>query len=365
LVLFLLRFPMRAQDHVDYKFEYYREEADRITVNTHTAFAEVGLTGDLTLKGRFVYDGISGATPNGGPPPEGSDQVPLEHLSDVRRAFALELGWRLGAHTLLPQFAYSIENDYESFSPALNYTLDLNEKNTTLTLGVVHNFDRVLSASARWESKDETDFLAGLTQVLSRTTLLTVNLTFGVADGYLSDPYKRVRFDGNPDPESLAPEKRPDDKTREVGLVALNQFVPALNGSAEVTYRIGHDSFGVFSHTAGVQWFQNAGSRVVVAPLFRYYTQTAADFYVLRLPGDPFDPESFPDVVIPPHYSADYRLSELESLTYGLTVTVKVASRFTLDLGYKRYEMHGRDGVTPASSYPAANIWTIGLRARF
>jgi hypothetical protein len=54
----------------------------------------------------------------------------------------------------------------------------------------------------------------------------------------------------------------------------------------------------------------------------------------------------------------------MESFTYGVTVTVKVARRFTLDLGYKRYSMQGTDGVTPGSSYPSANIWTIGFRAR-
>ena len=38
------------------------------------------------------------------------------------------------------------------------------------------------------------------------------------------------------------------------------------------------------------------------------------------------------------------------------------AFELQLELAYDRYEMRGRDGVTPQSAYPTANIYTAGAR---
>ena len=57
---------------------------------------------------------------------------------------------------------------------------------------------------------------------------------------------------------------------------------------------------------------------MVVSPSARYYYQTAADFYAIQFPGDPINN---PDRV-PHFYSADYRLSEMETFTLGLEATV-------------------------------------------
>src|SRR5437879_1749007 len=77
--------PARGEDHTDYKYETYAEENGRILIRTHSALLEHTLAPWLALKGTFVYDGISGATPTGAPPPPGSSQVPLAEMKDIRR----------------------------------------------------------------------------------------------------------------------------------------------------------------------------------------------------------------------------------------------------------------------------------------
>lgn len=359
-----------AENHADYKFELYAEEADRMLIRTHSALVEQTLTSWLALKGSFVYDGISGATPTGGPPPAGSSQVPLAEIEDIRWAFAVEPILTFGRHTIRPQFAYSIEHDYESIAPSLNYLLDFNQKNTTLALGVAHNFDRLTHGLFLTEPQERntTDGLLGVTQVLTPTTLFNVTLTLGTASGYLSDPYKGFWFTQYcptcPEP-FLFPEKRPGHRTKQIISATLNQAVEPLRGSAELTYRFYHDSFGLAGHSVTLEWFQNLGRYVVLAPLFRYYEQSAADFYLLSFPADPADPDNPNNALIPQSYSADYRLSALRSLTYGVSATMKVRKWLFLDLGYKYYNMVGLDGVTAASNYPRANIYTVGLRLFF
>lgn len=360
--------PVRAdtEDHADYRFEYYAEENGRTLVRTHAAAFEAGLTDSIALKGEFVHDAISGATPIGGPPPEGSDQVPLVELRDVRNAGNLELDWRRGDHVIKPLFAYSLESDYESISPALNWEINFNRKNTTLLLGVAGNWDSIFAPTLkpRTEHRRTADFIAGISQVLSPNTVVSLNLTLGTAAGYLSDPYKRVRFDLAPD-GVLELEKRPGHRTRQVVDLTLRQFVEPLSGNAEIGYRLYHDSFGIVSHTAAVTWFQQLGRKVVVSPLFRYYRQSSADFFAAQFAGDPTNPDLALEFPVPAAYSSDYRLSRLHTLTYGLGFHWTISRRFALDASYKRYEMIGDDSSVAASNFPVANIISVGLRAGF
>lgn len=358
---------VRSEDHFDYKFEDYGEEHGRMQVHTHSAMVEQGIAPWLSLKGEWVYDGISGATPTGAPPPKGSSQVPTLEIEDIRCAGIFEPGISWGRHTTTPQFAYSLERDYESMGLSLANSTAFNQKNTVLVVGVAHEFDTIMPKfwGGRKEHKDTTDLLIGVTQVLDSRTLLNADITLGTASGYLADPYKGVRFDGYPDPNTLFDERRPGHRTKQAACVALTHYLTPARASAELAYRFYHDSFGIFSHTASLTWFQKIGQSVVISPLFRFYDQTAAGFYHVRLSGDPSDPEAFPGVVTPQFYSADYRLAALYSYTYGLSVTVKVRKWLSLDAAYKRYEMHGHDPLTSVSNFPTANIYTAGLRLWF
>jgi hypothetical protein len=366
-----------GEDHVDYRFEYYKEESDRIDVWTHSGLFETKLTSWLSLKGEVVYDAISGASPTGSPPPstisfvppeEGGptgpfrNTVPIAPLEDVRYAGSFSAVFSFGPHRLTPQFSYSEENDYISYSGALNYSVDLNQKNTTLNAGWAHSSDTVLPNGflSQESDKDVDDFLIGVSQLLGPKTVLAVNFTYSHARGYLDDQYKGVLFDnfpqGDPDSPALAPEQRPDRRHRYIIYGAITQHLTPLAASVEGSYRFFHDSYGVDAHTIGLAWHQKIGNHLIVSPVFRYYRQSAASFYVTRLPD--FSTR-------PAHYSADYRLSELESITYGVLVHARVTDWLGFDLGYRRYEMRGLNHITSQSAYPVANIFTIGARIWF
>lgn len=366
-----------GEDHVAYRFEYYAEEKDRIRVSTHSALFEKKLTSWLSVKGEVVYDAISGASPTGSPPPstimfvppdEGGpsgpfkNTVPTVSLEDIRRAGSFASVFSFGPHRLAPQFSYSEENDYISYGGALNYSVDLNQKNTTLNLGWSHNWDTILPMGfLREESdKDVDDFLIGVNQLLGPKTVLTVNFTYGRGRGYLNDQYKGVLFEnfpqGDPDFPALAAEQRPDERHRYIVYASLTHHLTPLNASVEGSYRYFHDSYGVDAHTIGLAWHQKIGKRVVISPVFRYYRQSAANFYVTRLPDYSTRPA---------YYSADYRLSEAETFTYGVVLHARAADWLGFDLGYRRYEMRGLDHITSKSAYPVANIFTIGARIWF
>jgi hypothetical protein len=63
-----------------------------------------------------------------------------------------------------------------------------------------------------------------------------------------------------------------------------------------------------------------------------------------------------------PYYSSDFRLSAEDSTSFGLKATWKATERIHLDASCERYALSGRDGVTPRSAYPTANITTLGMK---
>ncbi len=255
----------------------------------------------------------------------------------------------------------SKESDYHSYGFALNYAALLNKKNTTLNAGWSHDSDRVRDDVAIWEGKVSDDFLIGVNQLLTPKSYITFNFTYGQEYGYLADPYRGVMAlqnfpQENPSDASLIPEKRPRWRNKEIFYTSYNLFIDPLDGSAEVGYRFFHDSYGIFGQTFETAWHQKIGRSLVLTPAFRYYYQTAANFYYILVPD-------FNN--LPSSYSADYRLSELQSFNMSIALSYRVQKHFSIDLGYSRYIMQGLDGATSQSAYPSANVYTIGGRIWF
>ena len=375
-----------AEDHADYRFELYQEDNNRITVTTHSALFDLTISPHLQLNGEYVADSISGATPTGAAPPNqyhylsdadlglppgtlppgtitgntNSSAVPLTQMHDFRQSASLQGTISFGRHHFTPQLSYSEESDYVSIGTALNYSLDLNEKNTTLNLGWSRSTDRAIDDLGKWRDKISDDFLIGFNQLLGPKTFLTFNFTYGHSDGYLNDPYRIIVAANAPQTDANNPsgiyERRPSQRDKFIAYTSLTQFITPLHGSLEGSYRLYHDTFGVTAHTVSLAWYQKIGESLVLSPSFRYSRQSAADFYY----------EILPDINnVPKYFSPDYRLSEYQTFTYGLTLNWKVQKWLSIDAGYKRYIMEGLDNVTSKAAYPSANVFTVGARIWF
>ena len=350
---------LRAEDQVDYRYEYYKEDNNRMTIQTHSVYFEQKATDTITAKGELVYDGISGATPTGTHDLAG--KVLTTQVNDIRRSLSLQTDCRLGSQTVTPGFAYSKESDYQSYGVSLNDAIDFNEKNTTLQFGVSQNFDNVRNGPTEkiWSDKYSTEGMVGITQLLSPKTTLNAAFTFGNDSGYLSDPYRFAQYLPNTPgwPAGFfigVPERRPAHRNKEIVYTSLTHYFDKVNASLEGSYRFYHDSYGVVANTVGLTWHQWLGKHFIAEPFIRLYEQSAADFYQVTFNG-PFttNPSGF--------HSSDYRLSEFYSTDVGTQFTAVVNNHIHIVAGYHRYEMHGMDGQTSSEMYPKANVYTVGV----
>ena len=279
---------------------------------------------------RLVIDVLTGATPNGahavseanGAPqtfttPSGNGsytaeagETPLDSsFMDTRVAAGAD--WTLPVNRLSRVklgLNASTEYDYLSLGVSGSYIRDLNNKNTTLTASLAFNNDTYtpeggipialspmrlqgegLNREGSSDTQTITDFLIGITQVVSRHTLLELNYSYGVSDGYLTNPFKIVSVvEANgklADSGEFAPgagnlpyvyENRPDSRQRN------NLFFRVAHHLTEdvihFSYRYFWDDWGISSNTFDLKYRYQMG-RSYLQPHVRYYMQEAADFY--------------------------------------------------------------------------------------
>lgn len=359
----------RAENSLTYKYENYQESGGRIGVQTQGAYLEQELGSDTKVRVQGILDAITGATPNGQPAPAGSDQVPLTIMHERRKAWNAEVWRQLPRVAVSFGFGNSRESDYVSNGWSFNTVTDFNQKNTLLLAGIAGTDDKIkvyYSSVAPRLRKHTNDVILGVTQLLDPQTSVTFNVTWGMQRGYLSDPYKLVEKDTELLPGIVLPqtyaERRPGYRDKWVALTELNHAFPKLNGTVDATYRYYHDTFGTNAHTIDLAWFQQLGHGLILRPSFRFYDQSAASFYYYNLNTTAIVPTDGPPRRTEPFYSSDYRLSALRSYTYGAKLIWNATSALQLDVALEEYEMHGRDGVTPASAYPKARVVTAGAK---
>lgn len=356
----------QAESVAAYKFQDYQESGERIKVQAQSAYLEQTLGTEARLKFTGIIDAITGATPTGQPAATPGGAVPLTNIDDRRKAWTLDVSRQFGRVNLALGAANSRESDYVSTGFSLNTLTDFNQKNTTLLVGLAGTQDevKVFFQPARAD-KRTLDAIVGITQLLDAKTTVQLNFSYGRATGFLSDPYKLIQKRTELLPGLFLPltfgENRPDERDKWIAYAGYNHSFERLHGAVEASYRLYHDSFGITSHTVALGWFQQLGSQVIVSPTLRFYEQSAADFYHVSLDGSTITPGNKPNPN-GPFFSADYRLTKLHTLTYGVKLVWTPNKTCQFDVAWERYDMKGRDGITSASAYPQANIVTAGLR---
>jgi hypothetical protein len=368
LLVLLGRPAARAEDFLDYKYLDYAETGGRIGVRTQVLDAGQDLGIDTHLGLVLTNDAIAGASPTGLPAPAGSGQVPLAQLSDHRKEWEGDLARQMGPLNVAVSASESREHDYVSRGWSLNSLADFNRQNTTLLAGVGGHDDDVesfYSFARPYLPRHAFSAVLGVKQLLDPLTSVTLNVTWGRETGYLDDQYKLVLKTLQLVPGSFFPtafhENLPGSHGFAAVFASVDRAFPGARAALEASYRFYGDTYGVAASTAEVSWQQKLGGRFTLAPDLRLHEQGAARFYYYNLDATAITPTQAPSPG-GPNYSSDYRLSSLWTATCGLKLTCKVSDRIRADLAYDRYAMHGRDGVTPASAYPAANILSAGAR---
>ncbi|MES0328211.1 MAG: DUF3570 domain-containing protein, partial [Gammaproteobacteria bacterium] len=210
------------------------------------------------------------------------------------------------------------------------------------------------------ETKTITDFMIGVTQVVDRKTIVQLNLSLGIVDGYQNDPYKIVTVVADPatglplvagesvffDAAGRLPyvyEKRPD--SRQKNTVFFKAVHHLEEDVINASYRYYSDDWGVKSHALDMKYrYELAAS--YLQPHVRYYSQSAADFYTHNLVlGTDIDAVS--GNVSIDYASHDYRLAESQTMTLGLKYGMPVGENSEFSVRSEIITQTINDGTVP------------------
>jgi hypothetical protein len=298
---------------------------DRIRVHAPSLSIMAPVAGVWSISGSVVTDDVSGASPRYHTAVSGASR-----MSDERKAGDVALTRYLDRGSVTVGAAYSTEHDYVSRSLSLQGSLESENHNTTWSAGIGHSDDHIdpVNHIVTNERKRTTNFLLGVTQVLTANDVAQLTLSYNDGNGYFSDPYKT--FDN-----------RPRTRSESTLLARWNHHIDATGGTSRLSYRYYRDSFGVRGHTLGEEYVQPLSDGWSMTPEVRLYTQSAASFY--------YDPvyDSKLGAPFPPGYngtgymSADQRLSGFGALTLALKASKQIDALWSVDVKVSAYEQRG------------------------
>jgi hypothetical protein len=272
----------------------------------------------------------------------------------------------------------STENDYFSGNLAFSGQRSYNDQNTTLSLAMGFSWDTITPTdqdihplpmndpSCNGPSCEKKTFALdfSFSQLLYRNATGMFSISYKKSDGFLSDPYKLVYI---PDPLGgfqKVNDKRPQMRDQLTLMGRYRHHIPALNASVHGDISYHWDDWGIDGLSLEASWYQTFFDIWQIIPMFRYYSQSQADFY-----GPVFRTE------IPEFRSSDYRLSPYGAMSVGLRTQVMIRSwpwkttDLALSLAYQRYMANASwalgNVVNPNPALVSYHLATFGLGGRF
>ena len=338
----------QAQSNLDFRYLYYQESNGRTKVlnpwlNLHQDFGLKGGTLSLLLG----YDTISGASPTGGYPTadaittasgvaSSNSSIPLVAYQDTRKSGTLGYARKFGAHLPSIDISYSKENDYLARSAGLSDAWTLAHGRGTLHFGASVSRDVVTPVTTHVDLDKKSQAVAlGFSWIVGERDLLDVSGSLTKLSGYLTDPYKIV-----PVGTGTLPELRPDARSRRAIVFKYGHYFADADGALKLGYRYYWDDWSIGAHTIDLLYDKRAGTKWIVSPLLRLYTQNHASFFSYQFAA----PQTY--------MSSDYRLSAFDSILGGLTVSYDIRRDLVLSLGATYQYQYGRDRVLPTAAVP-------------
>lgn len=335
---------------------------ERIQVTAPMLYIQAPIAGDWSIEASAVVDSVSGASPRWHT--QNTQMSGASRMSDERTASDVKITRYFARSAWTVGVASSNEHDYQSSAIGLDARWSTDDNNRTWTAGYGLTTDRIDNSysggSVLDQQKRTQEFMVGVTQVLTPGDIVQFNLTRSDGQGYYNDPYKTL-------------DQRPDQRSSWIGLARWNHYVEPMDAALRTSYRHYSDTFGVQSHTFGVEWAQPVG-RWTFTPAVRYYSQSAASFYLDPILNDQGEYDQIAVLLRAfangqNNQSTDQRLAAFGALTWSLKAAYAFTENTVADVKYESYRqtaaLHLGGAGSPGLDPFNATFWQVGLTHRF
>ncbi len=233
-------------------------------------------------------------------------------------------------------YTLSDESDYTANTATFDVSQDFFGDLTTVSFGFSQGWDEVRKNgdNAFEESVDRRNYRFGLQQIVTPRLMAGLNYEVITDEGFLNNPYRSVRYldDTSARGFSFQPELYPHTRTSNAVAINARFFLP-YRAAVHGEYRYYTDTWGIDANTVSLGYTHPWGKRWIFEAGYRWYDQSAADFYSDLFPRA--DAQNF--------LARDKELSTFTSHMFSLGATYELPSigwdriqRSTVNLFYDR-----------------------------
>ena len=290
---------------------YHRYEGGGVLIDGPSVLVRKQIGKSTSFVGNYYVDHVSSAS---------IDVVTTASpYKEERTQWSLGMDYLRGNTTMSVGYTNSDESDYEANTYNLSVSQDMFGALTTLTLSYALGDDTVgKSDDPTFERDlDKQAYGVGLTQIITKNLIATLNFTTMTDEGYLNNPYRSVRYfdPGSALGYSYEAELYPNTRTSNAVGIRARYFLP-YRAAIEGEYRFFTDTWNIDSNTVSLTYVHPWRDFTFTGKV-RYHDQTGAAFYS----------DLFPRAEATNFRGRDKELSELTSTT----ATLKASYEFLND----------------------------------
>jgi hypothetical protein len=298
-------------------------DSDHVTVFTPSIAASVeNVVTGASLHGRYLVDVVSAAS--------------VDIVSTASRKWhetrqAGSLGGEYKPHDFGVSVAGSVssEPDYLSYGASVGISKDFDEKNTTLSFGYGFSHDIAGRSSTPFSvfsrELQRGSFNGGISQVIDRSSVLSLSFDLMIENGDQSKPYRYIpMFSADVASQAargasigwVTDHRLPERPLEQLPLARRRfAFTPRwarrFDGSTlRLEERIYDDSWGLLASTTDAKWIIDLGRRFALWPHTRFHVQSPVSFWRRAY-------VSGPGWDLPEYRTGDRELGSLWTFTAG------------------------------------------------
>jgi hypothetical protein len=274
---------------------YHRYQGGGITIQGPSVLVQKKVTDNFAVNYNFYQDYITSASID--------VKLSASQYKEKRTQHSGGFEYLHGKSTYSAGIINSSEPDYKANTSFYSISQDMFGDLTTLTMTYKRGWDKVgrdvkdgatgqirndprfgndaaTGPDIPFRDADHRGYAVGVSQILTRTLIASFNYEVLTDQGYLANPYRKVRFltPGLGKGFSLADQVYPNTRTSNAAAFEAKYYL-WYRAAVTAQYRYFSDTWGIRAHTAELGYTHPAWKSVIFDGTFRFYTQNAASFY--------------------------------------------------------------------------------------
>ncbi len=254
---------------------YHGYDGGGLEVDGPSVLVRKGFKDKVSVWGNYYVDTITSAS---------IDVVATaSQYTEERKEKSLGVDYLRGKTFMGMSYTNSEESDYSAHSARFGISQDFFGDLTTLGISYARGWDTVRRNGDNnfEEETDRQTYRVDLSQIVTKNLIVSMNYEGVTDEGFLNNPYRQVRYLDSNEARGYGyePEIYPRTRTSSAAAIRGMYYLP-YRAALKLEYRAYTDTWGIDAWNTEIAYTHPLEEMGLVVELkYRFYDQTAADFY--------------------------------------------------------------------------------------